>query len=316
MKKCLILLLLVGAFVGTRAQQDPQFTQWMFEKISFNPAAAGIEQMHCISMFYRDQWDGFDRDPKIGLFNYGGKIGDLPVGIGLTLFSETLGQERNAIFKVSGNYQLGLANDNILSMGLSFGGYNKRLGNSWIAIDPVAEDIAINDQEISATSFDLGIGVMFAKNDKYYAGISATHLTGQDLKDMNIKMSQHLYIMGGYNFDLTSTLKLRSNILAKSDLNVMTFDLNANVLWSDMVWAGVSYRYGDAIAPMAGFQMSWMGGSGYSKIPQKVMLGYSYDATTSEIRTYSSGSHEIFVTYCFNLISTPPQNRHANPRFL
>ncbi|MCB0760266.1 MAG: type IX secretion system membrane protein PorP/SprF [Flavobacteriales bacterium] len=315
MKQGLILAVLLVVFVSARAQQDPQFTQWMFDQVSFNPGAAGINGMHCVSMFYRDQWDGFDRDPKTGLFNYQGRVGSMPIGVGLSLFRESLGQERNTMFKVSGNYQLPIGS-NVLSAGLSLGGYQKLLGNQWIAIDPVSQDNAINDDERSATSFDLGLGVMFANPGKYYAGLSATHLTGQDLKDLNIKMTQHIYIMGGYNFDLTSSLKLRSNLLAKSDLNVMTFDLNANVLWNDMVWAGVSYRLQDAIAPMAGFQMSWVGGSGYSKIPQKVMLGYSYDATTSEIRTYSAGSHEIFVTYCFNIISNPPQNRHANPRFL
>ncbi|WP_298859611.1 type IX secretion system membrane protein PorP/SprF, partial [uncultured Gimesia sp.] len=84
----------------------------------------------------------------------------------------------------------------------------------------------------------------------------------------------------------------------------------------DMVWGGLSFRPGDALAPMLGYQTSWVKKDGYNTINNCIRVGYSYDLTMSEIKNYSSGSHEVFVTYCFSVLSNPPQNRYSNPRFL
>lgn len=316
MKRSFIVLVLCCAFVAADAQQDPQFTQWMFDKLSFNPAAAGLNDMHCISMFYRDQWDGFDKDPKTALLNYEGYHDGVKGGLGLTLYQDVLGQETNFIFRGSYAYHLGLSNGDKFTAGIGLGLYNKSLGNKWIAIDDYLVDPVIPNNEVSAQTFDMSLGVMYKRADDFYTGLSMTHLTGADFKDLNISMARHFYFMGGYNFDLTGDLRLRTNFLAKSDFNAAAFDVNANVLYDDMLWAGLSFRPGDAVAPMVGGQYSWEGENGRDRIPQKIMVGYSYDVTLSEIKNYSDGSHELFVTYCFNIISNPLLNRHANPRFL
>ena len=93
-----------------------------------------------------------------------------------------------------------------------------------------------------------------------------------------------------------------------------TLDFNANLLFNNMLWAGLTFRTEDAIAPMAGFQYSWNNGD--ETMPQTIRFGYSYDVTTSEIKSYSSGSHEIMVTYCFSIIDKILMKKHFNPRFL
>lgn len=316
MKRSFILLVLGCAFLASDAQQDPQFTQWMFDKLSFNPAAAGTNDMHCISMFYRDQWDGFDKDPKTALLNYEGYHDGIKGGLGFTFYSETLGQEQNTIVRAAYAYHLGLSNGDKFTAGAAFGLYNKSLGSRWIAIDPVSEDPVIPDNDMSAGTFDMNLGVMYLRPNDFYAGLSMTHLTGADLQDLSITMARHFYFMGGYNFDLTSDLQMRTNLLAKTDFNAAAFDINANVLYDNMLWAGVSFRPGDAVAPMLGGQYSWEKKKGRDRIPQKIMVGYSYDVTLSDIKNYSDGSHELFVTYCFNIFTNPLLNKHANPRFL
>lgn len=319
MKRSLLILALGCLFTTTQGQQDPQFTQWMFDKISFNPAAAGMNNMHCLSAFARDQWDGFDRDPKTFMFNYEGYVPEAFGGLGFTLYGESLGQERNIVVRGSYAYRIPMSNGDQFQAGLGLGFYNKRLGAEWIAIDPVVDDPVIPNNETSDGSFDMNFGLMYQRSDEFYAGLSMTHLTGADLDQLSISMARHLYFMGGYNFPLSGDeLVLRTNVLAKTDFNASIFDINANVLYDNMFWGGVSFRPGDAIAPMVGGMYSWetQGANGRDRIPQKIMVGYSYDITTSEIKNYSDGSHELFVTYCFNIIANPLLNRHANPRFL
>ncbi|NNE54556.1 MAG: type IX secretion system membrane protein PorP/SprF [Flavobacteriales bacterium] len=319
MKRSLIVFVFGCLYLASNGQQDPQFTQWMFDKISFNPAAAGLNDMHCISAFARDQWDGFDKDPKTFMLNYEGFQEDINLGIGFTLYGESLGQERNTVARVAGAYRIPVGNGDQFQAGVAFGLYNKKLGNDWIAIDPVTDDPVIPNNETADNSFDMSLGVVYQRQNEFYAGLSMTHLTGADLDQLSITMARHLYFMGGYNFPLTGDLTLRTNLLAKTDFNASIFDVNANVLYQDMLWAGLSFRPGDALAPMVGYQYSWEGvggATGRDRIPQKVMVGYSYDVTTSEIKNYSDGSHELFVTYCFNIIANPLLNKHANPRFL
>ena len=324
MKRIFIALLFCCFYVVSNAQQDPQYTQWLFDKISFNPAAAGLSNMHCISAFARDQWDGFSGDPKTFMLNYEGYHEKAFGGIGFTLYGETLGLETNTVVKFDYAYNVPMSNGDRFNVGVGLGYFSKRLGNNWIAIDPVSSDPVIPNNESSAGAFDLGFGVMYQRTNEFYAGLSMTHLTGADLSQLSIELSRHLYFMGGYNVPLGSQdLVLRTNVLAKTDFNSSIFDINANVMYSmdanTGFWGGVSFRPGDALAPMVGFEMSWMGiggASGRDQIPQKIMVGYSYDVTTSEIKNYSDGSHELFITYCFNIIANPLQNKHSNPRFL
>jgi type IX secretion system PorP/SprF family membrane protein len=321
MKKCLVASIVALMAIQVSAQQDPQYTQWMFDRLSVNPAVAGLDEMHCLTMLYRDQWDGLDKDPKTALFNYSGLFAEKH-GAGLTFYNDVLGQEQNTIFRLAYAYHHKIpTTGGKFTAGIAVGSYGKKLGNQWIAIDDYTADPLIPNQESAASSIDLNLGVMYSKKDEYYVGLSSTHLTEADLSSLSITVARHYYFMGGYNFALGSPdLTLRTNVLAKSDFNASIFDLNANVLYTQSnwgVWGGLSFRPSDAIAPMLGFETSWSKDDGQgTKTNQKLMLGYSFDATTSDIKNYSAGSHEIFVTYCFNIQRIILLNKHGNPRFL
>lgn len=317
MKKSLLIIAIFSS-LSVFAQQDPQMTFWMFDRQSFNPGGAGLDPMNCLSIFYRDQWDGFNRDPKTTLFNYSGNatLGGVRTGLGVTFFNDVLGQEKNNVFRGSVAPKFDL-NGHTLSIGLNFGMMNKKLGASWVYIDP--NDASIPDKEIAQTKFDLGFGAVISQENKYYFGVSVTHLTSADFDNLYYKSAPHIYVMGGYDFPLSSMpLVIRTNALVKTDLAASpAIDLNVNALYDNMIFGGVSFRPGDAISPMVGFQTMFADKiSAGSVLHHGVRLGYAYDVTTSEIRNYSSGSHELFVTYCFSIDKIPMKIRHNNPRFL
>lgn len=312
------IVLLIG--FAAKAQQDPQFTQWFNDKQSFNPAAVGIRDGNCISGFFRNQWTGFDNQPTSVLLNYAGKINRpmLKGGMGISFFNDKLGQETNNIFRGMFAYHMN-AGTGTFSAGLGLGYYGKQLGSDWLppeGAESIPLDNAINGNQQSDGGFDMNLGVYYFKQGEYYIGASATHLTQSDLTSLSIKLKSHLYVMGGYNFNLSGNTQLRTNMLAKSDFNKWALDVNANVMFNDMLYGGLSYRPGDAIAPHVGIEYCTSKSSQLQTTNMCYRFGYSYDATTSEIRNFSSGTHEIFVGVCFSINNIPMTNRHANPRFL
>jgi len=139
-------------------------------------------------------------------------------------------------------------------------------------------------------------------------GLSATHLGQFSMDELNLQNVHHYWITAGYNYQINPDFILRPSILAKTDIASTQIDVNVNVLFKNMIWAGVSYRLSDAIAPMLGYQTEVGGGM--------LRIGYGYDVTTSALRSYSNGSHDIMLNYCFNIDKPQPVQKSKNPRFL
>ncbi|MDG1779920.1 MAG: PorP/SprF family type IX secretion system membrane protein [Flavobacteriales bacterium] len=332
-KRILLLVSVVLCSTALKAQQDPQFTQWFNDKQSFNPAYVGALDgvcggNHCFGGFFRNQWAGFENAdgrlsrPNTFMFNYSGRLqtagANTPIGIGATFYSDELGQESNTVFRGMGAYHLD-AGSGTLSMGIALGFYGKKLGSDWLppdGIESVSGDPAINNQNASDGSFDLNLGLYYYVPRDYYIGLSTTHLTSQDLTDLNIKAERHYYFMGGKTFNVNSIMDVRTNILAKSDFNKSSLDINANLLYSQMIYGGLSWRPGDAVAVHAGLEYGTSTSEKTYKRTICYRFGYSYDVTTSEIRNYSGGSHELFVGVCFSYMKIPMRVRHQTPIFL
>jgi type IX secretion system PorP/SprF family membrane protein len=245
-------------------------------------------------------------------------VDQLKGGVLLSFYNDALGQETNNMARLGYAYHLEpLSNGAIVSVGLAASMFSKTLGNDWIAIDDYTLDSAIPNNETSSSAIDVDFGIFIRKPGSFYAGISATHLLEQELEGLSINPRRHLYFMGGYDYPLDGDyLVLRANVLAKTDFSATIQDINVNVLWDNMIWAGVSYRPGDAVAPTIGIEYAMEDKQRNSYSKQVFRLGYSYDATTSELSNYSDGSHEVFLSYCFKFQTIPAINRLANPRFL
>jgi type IX secretion system PorP/SprF family membrane protein len=308
MKKVIILtyLVVLGSFAN--AQQDPQFTMFMFDRVSYNPAAAGIDGVLNITAFYRNQWNGFEGAPSTGLINASSPIFSINSGVGLSLYFDEIGQTSTINGLLSYNYQLKVGSGMKLSLGLAVGMYNSKVGTNWIATDGVDNDSAIPITGESSTAFDASFGVVL-RSEQLYVGLSATHLTGGDLTNVNVVLTQHFYFEAGYDFILGDAFKLTPNVLVKTDFVSTQFDINLTAMWNNIVWLGVSYRFEDAVAPMVGLQFP-VGKSG------EIRIGYSYDVTISELKNYSSGTNEIFINYNMSLGKPLDKTKYKNVRFL
>jgi len=310
MKKSFTLLFSLSVILTAFGQQDPQFTQFMADRLSINPAYAGSKDAICGTLLYRNQWTGFDGAPKTMLFNGHAPIKSINSGIGLTFFNDNLGQISTNILRLHYSYHLKLGSY-FLNAGLSVGIYNSAIGNNWIAIDNPLEDNSIPNIGQSNTAFDGSFGLYFHRPGKMYAGLSSTHLTQGDLEDVNVRIARHYYFMAGYIHELNSSFNLNPNVLVKSDIASTQYDVNLNAEYlsgNNMIWLGVTYRTVDAIAPQLGYQHQF----GKSTL----RVGYSYDITTSKLSNYSNGSHEISLNFCFKIEKPLSKEIHKTVRFL
>ena len=309
MKKVLFGLFLLTLSYTAKAQQDYQFTHYMYDKLSFNPGYAGLNKSICGTIIFREQWSGFDGNPTTALINVHAPVKMLRGGLGFTYVSDKLGFESNNLARLSYSYHMGLGVGD-LGIGISAGILQKSIQANWITPDgtPAIDDASIAVSGANGLVPDINFGVFYQQN-QLYMGLSATHLYAPDLTDLNISNAKHFWITAGYEYGLGPDLKLRPSILAKSDAASTQLDVNVNVLYKDMIWGGVSYRVSDAIAPMLGYQNNDVGGG-------TLRIGYAYDVTTSQIKGYSNGAHDIMVNYCFNLDKPKPLQKSKNPRFL
>ncbi|MAP02046.1 MAG: hypothetical protein CMD01_04425 [Flavobacteriales bacterium] len=312
MKKILIALTLLFGAHNINAQQDYQFTHYMFDNLSFNPGYAGITQSICGTVLFRQQWAGFDGSPTTALINVHAPVQALRGGIGLSYLNDQLGFEKNNIARLSYSYHMSVGVGE-LGIGLSAGIIQKSFDATWITPDQgtafvPADDnsIPINNASGVVPDFNLGL---FYKTNQLFLGVSTTHLGGFEMDDLNVKNVHHYWITGGYNYDINPDWRLRPSLLIKSDAASTIMDLNVNVLYKSMIWAGATYRLGDAIAPMMGYQHSFDDGA-------TLRIGYSYGITTSDLGNYNNGTHDIMLNYCFNLDKPPVLQKSKNPRFL
>ena len=302
------------------AQQDPQFTQFMHSKLIYNPGYAGTSDAICANVLYRQQWVNFPGAPKTALVSFDMPLGNLPIGIGLNVMSDQIGFDKSLFARLALSYKLQVGPGN-LGIGIDGGILQKSFNGAWITPDPGVDNAipGYNNGGIPGTapnanlnklSYDLGFGIYYGIANKMYVGLSSTHLTAQDIAvNSNIKfaLARHYYLVGGYTFDLTPVHALTPNVKVKSDGASTQLDINLTYMYNKTFWFGVSYRMQDAIAPMLGAK--------FLKT-KSLKIGYSYDVTTSKIKGYSSGTHEVMLGYCFNVKKPVKVTSYQNARFL
>jgi len=328
MRKLLGVIVLTACVQVFYGQQDYQMNQFFNDKVSLNPGATGMSD-NCLGFFYRHQWAGFSGNPETFLINYHQPVEKLRGGVGITAINDRLGNQRsnngegvdgfaltNNYIRLNYSYHFENIGGGTLGAGLSLGYQGVSVGTDWYSVDPAALDDAIPTGQDGRGSFDLNLGVYY-QTQKFWAGLSSTHLTAQDFdgNQFDFSAARHLYFMTGYETDLGgSNWDLLPSLLVKSDLVSNSLDLNVRGEWDDFIWGGVGFRTGiDAISPMAGFNWQLAGTKSFS---HSIQFGYSYDVTLSDVKNFSSGSHEIFAGYCFKPIELIIRKKHSNPRFL
>jgi len=295
------------------AQQELQFTQFMNNKLYYNPGVAGSSGSICINAVHRTQWAGFENAPSTQNINAEIPIEILRGAFSVNITNDQIGFFQDIKFGVGYAYQMNIANGT-LGLGLSLDFINKGLtSGEWIPPDN-GPDFAIGKFGSTDMRPELNFGAYY-QSPEFYFGISSRQLLATiSTLDNNIgsvtaiKNARNYFIMGGYNWYIPNTpITLNPAFLAKTDLEgPLQLDINVSALYNNKIWGGVSYRLQDAIAIMAGYY-----------IMPDLRLSYSYDLTTSALRSASSGSHEIMLNYCFK-IEIPPREKgyYRNPRFL
>ncbi len=321
MKKiALVLALTAGISASLSAQQEPQFTQFMYDRLSVNPAFAGTQDAICATLLGRQQWSGFAGQPNTALLNINGPIESIKSGVGLSVYVDELGPLSSTAVRLSYAYHLKLSGSTKLSLGAAVGLMNSTINPNNIAYDFSTDGVnqgigtGVGDQLIpqfreTASAFDASFGA-YVYNPKYYVGLSAIHLPAGNLDPLNVRLARHYYLMAGYNFDVTPQLVVTPHVMAKTDLASTQLDANVTVMYENTFWVGMTYRLEDAVAPMAGYQYQMPNGK------STLRIGYSYDFTTSELNNYSSGSHELMLSFCYKLEKPLPKRVYKNPRFL
>ena len=309
MKKHLSVLVFISIFLVSNAQQDYQITHYMFDNVSFNPGYAGMNNNICGTILGRQQWAGFEGSPTTGILNVHAPVEMVRGGIGLTYVNDQLGFEKNNIARLNYSYHLGIGAGQ-LGIGASLGILQKSIEATWQTPsgNPWQQDQSISAEQMSGVVPDFNLGV-FYKTNELYLGISTTHIGGLQMNNLNVQNVHHYWITAGYNYDIMPDIKLRPSLLIKSDASSTIMDINVNALYQNKFWGGITWRVGDELAPMLGYQHSLGDGS-------SLRIGYAYGVTTSEIATYSSGSHDIMLNYCFSLAKPPTIEKSKNPRFL
>ncbi len=298
-----ISLLGLSFFQSSYAQQDPQYTQYMYDHANVNPAYAGSTGTFDIFGMYRTQWIGLDGAPKTATLSGTSPIGTTGLGIGFHFTNDQIGAMDENNISVDLSYVINLNYDYRLSFGLKGTGNLLDVNYSKLQIhnpsDPSTHENINND-----FSLNMGAGVFFY-SDNAYVGLSVpklfteTRYSNNDVKTMREKM--HLYLTAGYVFDLTPDWQLKPAALVKTvEGSPLQVDVSANALFKEKYTIGLGYRWDASVSLLAGYQ-----------IRHNMFIGYSYDTDTSSLSNHNSGSHEIFMR--FNLFNNTRGS--SSPRF-
>jgi type IX secretion system PorP/SprF family membrane protein len=299
--KILIFTLILTCFTGF-AQQDAQFTQYMYNTININPAYAGSRGVMSVFGLHRTQWVGFDGAPTTNAFSLNTPINNSNIGIGLSVVSDKIGPIKDNTLSADVSYTIPTSETYKLSFGIKASANMFNLDTSMLnpadASDPNLQNF---NNEISP---NFGAGI-YLHSDKLYLGVSVPNFL-QDSKynDNAVAVFQermNFYFIGGYVFDLSQSVKFKPAILTKAVTGApLQVDTSANFLLFDKLMLGGAYRWSAAFSAMAGFQ-----------ITDGLFIGYSYDMETTELKNYNSGSHEVFLRFeLFNKVS-----KMVSPRF-
>jgi len=287
-----------------QAQQDPQYTQYMYNMNVVNPAYAGSYEGIAIGLLYRSQWVGLEGAPKTGTMAIHSPVGKR-VGLGMSLINDEIGPVRETNAYADFSYTLPMGAENKLAFGVKAGATFHKIGISELDIDVLDIGDPFFAENIDEVTPNVGAGAYFYKPNKYYVSVSvpnilnATHLDANGTKIGS--ETQHLFAALGYVFDLSENFKLKPHALLKTAFTApLSFDINANIFMYDFVELGVGYRLEDSFSGMVNFILT-----------PNLRVGYAYDSIQSDLNYATSSSHEVFINFDISF----PKRVSRSPRY-
>lgn len=310
MKKIILSISFLLLIIKVSAQQDPEYTHYMYNMNIVNPAyATGTQAMLDLGVLYRSQWAGLEGAPKT--FNFFGHIPlTKKVEMGLSMISDDIGDgaKKEDNFYADFAYVLNMSSTAKLSLGLkagftsfktNFNGFKFESGDS-------STDMAFSEN-VNNIFPNIGVGAYYFTNN-YYLGLSAPNLFSskhiEERSGINAFGSEeiHVFFTGGYVFNLSDSFKLKPAFMTKIVKgSAVSLDLSANVLFNEKFELGASYRLDDAVSALMSV-----------KVSPSIRVGYAYDYTTSNLGQFNSGTHEVFMLFNLDLLG---KGYDKSPRF-
>ena len=289
-KSLFIVITLVISVTTAFAQQDAQYTQYMYNMHILNPAYAGSEGTLNIGLLGRTQWEGIDNAPQTLTATVNAPVGK-NVGLGFSVIADKVGPVKEQNIYADFSYTLQLTNDANLAFGVK-GGFT--------FLDANLVDLELGDSEydwafqdnLNKTNGNVGVGA-FYYTDKFYAGLSMPNM----LKTKHFKRKSgipykateemHYFLTSGYVFEVSDNLKLKPSVLIKAvEGSPLSYDISGNALINEKFEVGASWREGDSVSGMFNMLVS-----------PSTRIGYAYDYALTDIGDFSSGSHEVFLLF-------------------
>lgn len=314
------LLFTIWLVNPSQGQQEPNFSQYQFFGLAYNPAVAGTESAVNITGADRIQWTGFGKEngeqvaPRTYFISADMPIRVLKGGVGLVIMNDALGHENTIGVKI------GYANQRNMGFGKLGIGAQIEFNNKNIdfgKLDPAGEDPLLNQlsSKESEMLVDFSLGLFYRVPDSYYIGVSGLHLVqtkGKPLVEsadgsLRMKLDRTFFITGGYqvNFPRNPNLQFIPSVIIESNLAKTRLDINALLKFKEAVWGGVGYRLGESVIIQLGVQY------------KDFRIGYSYDINASKLALpVFGGTHEIMLNYRFRLEMDKGRKSYKNTRFL
>ena len=300
MKKFKLLIgifVLISSISTVFAQQDPQYTQYMYNMNILNPAYAGSKGVTSIGLLGRTQWVGVDGAPQTATLSINGPVGK-NVGLGFSVIHDEIGPVKEDNVYADFSYTLNLSEEDKFAFGI-------KAGATFLNVrEVITVDVDPLNVPVSLIAPNFGVGLMYY-NDRFYAGLSVPNFIESRYLDKKNGISStasektHYFLTSGYVFDLDENLKLKPSTMLKATPGApLSIDLSLNLLIQEKVELGLSHRLDDSISGMIGFNIS-----------QDLRIGYAYDYTTTNFGEFNSGSHEIMILFDLN------KKKIKSPRF-
>jgi len=309
MKKIYFALFALTAYLQVTAQQDPNYTQYMYNMSVINPAYAGSKESLSGGLLYRKQWVDIEDAPTTGTFFLHSPVGR-KVGLGLSVINDKIGPVEETNIYADFSYTLNLGGEHNLAFGLKTGatfhqvGLFSDIGNGNV---PDADDPAFSE-DINNTYLNIGAGI-FYYTEKYYLALSVPNMLKSKHLDINrdgesIRFGTealHYFLTGGYVFDLSPDTKFKPFFMVKSAFSApVSFDLSTNFLFFNKFEIGATYRLEDSFGGMVNYA-----------ITPNLRIGYAYDHIVSDLKVATPSSHEVILLFDLNF----PKKVSQSPRY-
>lgn len=300
-----LFLLITGLTSMASAQQEPQYTQYMFNTMSVNPAYTGTRDALSATLLARHQWAGMDGAPRTYDFSVHTPLNNYNMGIGLSVISDNYGPVKNLFFNINYAYRIRLSQSTILSMGLKGSLFNYHVNLSGLNTDFTDPAFEQDLEQKFKPGFGAGI---YLYSDRFYAGISAPRLLETDLNGNQTttgsitELKRHYYFMTGVVLGNKDSFRFRPSLITRAVEGApFSAEITGQFIFNQLVWAGASFRTNQAVAMLAGVRIS----------PQ-LMVGYSFDFPVSKLKPFDNGAHEVVISYDFKGFT---EEKLVSPRY-